>query len=98
MLLILIIFSFGIIIAFDLIIDTCPLNIIVNIGSGKPTRLKDLMDELILYRKSTSKVTSIPTPEFQKKVQVRNSYLDTSYLNSFGFSIVKPIHEMVYKL
>ena len=84
--------------AIDLIIDTCPLNIIVNIGSGKPTRLKDLMDELILYRKSTSKVTSIPTPEFQKKVQVRNSYLDTSYLNSFGFSIVKPIHEMVYKL
>tara|TARA_B100000424_G_scaffold269552_1_gene266765 strand:- start:302 stop:1141 length:840 start_codon:yes stop_codon:yes gene_type:complete len=60
-------------------------NDIINIGSGKPTKIKDV----IMYCKnslgSKSKIESIEPPEFHKIVQVKNMYLDVNKLHKTGF-------------
>jgi nucleoside-diphosphate-sugar epimerase len=84
--------------AIDLIIDSCPFNKVVNIGSGKPAKLKDLVNMVCLKRNSTSRIKSIPTPEFHRLVQVRDAYLDTSFLKSLGFETKKSIYEEVLNL
>ena len=84
--------------AIDIIIDYCPFNKIVNVGSGKPIKLKELIDIVRLNRNSASRITSIATPDFHKLVQVRDAYLDTSYLSSLGFNARKSIYEEVINL
>ena len=84
--------------AIDVIIADCPVDKIINVGSGKPIKLKELIDIVRLNSNSTSKITSIATPDFHKLVQVRDAYLDTSYLSSLGFKPIKSIYEEVVSL
>ena len=71
---------------------------IINIGSGKPTVLKDIVAIAQQFSNSTSKVNIIEPPHFHKVVQVRDAYLDNSKLTSYGYSIRYSTEDMVKKL
>ena len=71
--------------AINLIIANGKVNSIYNVGSGKPTRFIDLMNKAKIAFNSSSEFVSIPTPEFHKLVQVKDSYLEISDLLSLGF-------------
>jgi nucleoside-diphosphate-sugar epimerase len=71
--------------AINLLIEKGNVNEIYNIGSGKKYFLKNIISSCIKVLNSKSKITSIPTPEFHKIVQVKNMYLDNKKLLSAGF-------------
>ena len=71
--------------AIEIIINKGKLDSIYNVGSGKPTRFIDLMNKAKKAFKSSSEFNNIPTPEFHKLVQVRDSYLEISDLLALGF-------------
>jgi nucleoside-diphosphate-sugar epimerase len=73
------------VIAIDLIINKGKINSIYNVGSGKPTCFINLMNKAKIAFNSSSEFSSIPTPEFHKLVQVRDSYLEISDLLELGF-------------
>ena len=64
---------------------SAPINQIINIGSGRPTKIKDIM----LYAKkklnSKSNFNSIEAPDFHKVVQIKNMFLDNTKLKNLGF-------------
>jgi len=71
--------------AIELIINNGKLDSIYNVGSGKPTRFIDLMNKAKKAFNSSSEFNNIPTPEFHKLVQVKDSYLEISDLLALGF-------------
>ncbi len=71
--------------AIELIISIGKLDSIYNVGSGKPSRFIDLMNKAKEVFNSSSEFNNIPTPEFHKLVQVRDSYLEISDLLALGF-------------
>ena len=72
--------------AIKLCIDKLPENEIINIGSGIPQNFKQMIDFVIKETKSTSKIYSIPPPEFHKIVQIQNMYLNIDKLKSIGYN------------
>jgi nucleoside-diphosphate-sugar epimerase len=72
--------------AIDLAIRTSPLRTIINVGSGEPSKFIDLLQHAKFEFGSSSQFVSIPSPDFHKKVQVRDAYLDISILKSLGFT------------
>jgi nucleoside-diphosphate-sugar epimerase len=71
--------------AIKLCMDKSPTNQIINIGSGKPYKLLDMINKSIEYSKSKSKIIYIDSTNFHDIVQVRHSYLDIAKLISYGF-------------
>lgn len=71
--------------ALHLLMKEAPVNKIINVGSGKPSKMKDIIDEAVKILSSKSQIKSINSPEFHKIVQVKDMYLDVSYLKSLGF-------------
>ena len=84
--------------AVDLVLAKSPVNMTINIASGEPTKLKDAIDIVHAHHQSKSRIFNIPTPEFHKIVQVRDAYLDTSFIKSLGFTITKPILKEIINL
>lgn len=72
--------------AIDLLIEKGEENSIYNIGTGVPIKFYDLLSKAKLHKNSSSKFKNIPTPDFHKIVQVRDSFLDVSKLSNLGFS------------
>lgn len=79
-------------------IDNAPVNEIINIGMGEPSKLVDVINKAIKEADSKSKVTVIKPPHFHDVVQVEHSYLDVSKLNSYGYKPKYSIDEIVTKL
>lgn len=75
-----------------------PINEIINIGSGKPYLFLDIINEAISYAESSSRIIDINPTHFHNVVQVRDSYLDTTKLNSFGYQCDYTIHDIVKRL
>ena len=71
--------------AIHLVMEHGELNTIYNIGSGEPTYLRDVIDIAVKLTDSKSKISSIPTPDFNKQVQAKDFYLNTAKLASLGF-------------
>jgi nucleoside-diphosphate-sugar epimerase len=71
--------------AIDLIISTSADQRILNIGTGVPTKFIDLLDRAKLDFASGSNLVSISTPDFHKKVQVRDAYMEVLELKKLGF-------------
>jgi len=71
--------------AIKLCMDKSPTNQIINIGSGKPYKLLDMINKSIEYSNSKSKIIHIESTNFHDIVQVRHSYLDIAKLISYGF-------------
>lgn len=78
--------------------DYAPTNQIINIGSGEPNMLGDLIQRAIQYSESNSKIIKIEPTEFHNIVQVRHSYLDISKLKSYGFCPKDNIDTTLHRL
>ena len=75
-----------------------PVNEIINIGSGKPHLFLDIVNRAIKVANSPSKIIEINPTHFHNVVQVRDSYLDTTKLKSFGYESKYDIDYIVNKL
>ena len=74
------------------------INNTINIGSGVPTKFIDVMNYVKNKTNSPSNFNFIDPPHFHKVVQVRDMYLETSFLKSLGFIQSIDIYEGVDKL
>ena len=66
-------------------VETSPTNEIINIGSGKPHQIKDMLEYVRNKVESKSKFISIESPEFHKVVQIKDMYLDVTKLKNLGY-------------
>jgi nucleoside-diphosphate-sugar epimerase len=71
--------------AIDLIIKSQPDRTIINVGTGNPTKFGDLLERAKTVFASESRLIPISTPDFHRKVQVKDAYLDVSTLAEIGF-------------
>lgn len=78
-------------VALDCVLENAPYGMTINVGSGEPVQFIDLMKRAKEIFRSKSDLISIPTPEFHKIVQIRDAWLDTSILRSYGFVPKHPI-------
>lgn len=62
------------------------INEIVNIGTGKPTKILEVAKYAKEKTGSQSSFKSVKPPDFHRIVQVENMYLDVGKLSSLGFS------------
>jgi nucleoside-diphosphate-sugar epimerase len=71
--------------AIQHVINNCPSNTIINIGSNNPVTVRTVIDYAKSACNSQSEITSIDTPSFHKQVQARDFWLDTTKLNLLGW-------------
>lgn len=83
--------------AIKLVLDKGPVNEVYNIGSGKPTWFKDLIDHVIKETSSLSAITNIPPPVFHSNVQASDIYLDVSKIRNIGFEPKMDIYKEILK-
>jgi nucleoside-diphosphate-sugar epimerase len=72
--------------AVALCVDYGKLDTIYNIGNGIPYLTKDIIYYAHKKSNSKSKIVEVPVPEFHKKVQTSNFWMDISKLQSLGYS------------
>lgn len=71
--------------AINLVIKNGDKNTIINIGSGKPQKIIEIVERVRQKVGSTTKFNFVSPPHFHKIVQIENMYLDTTKLKSLGF-------------
>ena len=71
--------------SINLIVTNGPLNEIFNVGSGTPTKIRDVIEIAKDIFNSSSKINSIPSPKFAKLVSPKNFYMNIDKLNLLGF-------------
>lgn len=71
--------------AFKLLIESSELNQIYNVGSGQPAYFYDILELAKNYLGSKSKFISVDAPDFYKKVQCKNFYLNLDKLSTYNF-------------
>ena len=85
--------------AIKLILEKGKVDEIYNIGSGKQTSVKEVLDlarDMCNYR---GNLISIDTPDFHKVVQgLQHFYLDTSKLDRLGFNYLYDTKDIVSEL
>lgn len=79
-------------------IDIAPINQIINIGNGKPYIFLQLINLAKEYSKSTSNLITINPSKFHDIVQVKNCYLDTTKLQSYGYKNTWLIDDVIKKI
>ena len=84
--------------AIDLCLEKAPVNEIINIGSGDKIEFKHIIDLARNYTSSQSKIGTMKVPEFHKKVQVTNFYMNVDKLKSLGFLPKISIEEGIKEL
>ena len=84
--------------AINCIIETGPLDSIINVGCGEPIKFKKLIDLAVKVLDSKSEITSIDPPDFHKLVQVKDMYLDVEKLRSLNFNPEIKIEEGIKEL
>jgi nucleoside-diphosphate-sugar epimerase len=84
--------------AIDLIIEKAEKNQIINVGTGVPQLFSDIINEAVKVFGSKSEIKSVEVPDFHKRVQVKNSWLETSKLVSLGFMPAHPIMKEIINL
>lgn len=72
--------------AIKLICNNGNMNEIYNIGSGQPTTIYDIISKAKEYLVSKSTIKFKEAPEFHKIVQAKNFWLDTTKLQTLGFT------------
>lgn len=71
--------------AINLVLLKSEKNSIINIGSGIPHKIIDIVSYVKKKTGSASKFNFINTPDFHKVVQIEDMYLDVAKLKSLGF-------------
>jgi len=79
-------------------IEKAPYNETINIGSGEPTRFRNVIDEAIKITNSKSNIRNMEATRFHNIVQVRHSYLDTAKLKSYGYELTRDMTSIVKEL
>lgn len=75
-----------------------PTNQIINIGSGKPYLLLNVVKKVIEISGSTSKIIDIHPTHFHNIVQIKDSYLDTTKMKNIGYACQYDIDTIVTRL
>ena len=75
-----------------------PVNGIYNVGSGRPILFRDMILLAHTVLGSKSHIHSIKPPDFHKKIQVKDFWLDTTKINSFGIVNKSSPFEKLYRM
>ena len=81
--------------AIHFCIHNAPTNEIINIGSGEKYKFGELMMYAYAKLNSKSYMEEIPPSKFHKVVQVRDMYLDTFKINSYGWFPGKTVYNAI---
>lgn len=84
--------------AINLICTKGNKNEIYNISSGKPTKLKDLINLACKYTNSKSEINYIKPPSFHENVQNKDFWMDNSKITELGFKQTIFIEDIVREL
>ena len=84
--------------AIDLICREGKKNEVFNISSGKPTRLKDLIDLAFKFSDSKSQINYIETPNFHSSVQTKDFWMDNKKITELGFKQTIFLEDIVREL
>ena len=72
--------------ALKLCMEKAPLNEILNIGTGKPHSIREILEYSKKSLNSKGKLNSITPPTFHDIVQVKNMYLNVEKLSALGYT------------
>ena len=72
--------------AIKTVLDKGKLNEIYNISNNEPVVFRDAIDHIVKKFKSNSVIENIEPPEFHKKVQVKDMYLNSQKLFDLGYT------------
>ncbi len=84
--------------AIKLVVDSAPLNSIINIGSGIPYKFRYLIEEARLITGSNSEIEESSPPASHKILQVKDMCLEVEQLKSLGFEPIISIEEGIGEL
>jgi nucleoside-diphosphate-sugar epimerase len=84
--------------AINLCVNCAKTNDIINIGTGRRQRFRDIVDFAIKETNSTSKINSIDAPPFHKTVQSKNMRLDNTKISQLGFKPEINIYDGIRQL
>ena len=84
--------------AINLICRKSKKNEIYNVSSGKPTKLKDIIDLACKITGSNSKINYIKAPSFHKNVQSKDFWMDNQKITELGFKQKISIEEIINEL
>ncbi|ARV58989.1 hypothetical protein BZZ01_10370 [Nostocales cyanobacterium HT-58-2] len=84
--------------AIYLVMESAPLNSVINIGSGIPYQLKDVIYQLKTIIGSHSKINLCSAPEFYKITQPKDIVLDVNKLKLLGFQPTVTFEEGMMEL
>ncbi len=84
--------------SINLIITKSPSNQIYNIGSGRPTKIRDVIEIAKSLLNTTSKINSIHTPKFHTIVSPKNFYMNIDKLTALGFKQKITLEEGIAQL
>ena len=71
---------------------------ILNIGSGKPTKIKYLIELSKKITNSSSKINYINQPEFHEKVQNKDFWMENNKIKELGFNQTISLEKIVEEL
>lgn len=71
--------------AISLVLNKASNNNVINISSGQPQKILDIVSYVKEKVNSQSKFNFIETPDFHKVVQIEDMYMDNSKLKNLGF-------------
>lgn len=84
--------------AIDKVLRSCPLNTVINVGSGRAYRFGNLMSLARNLLGSHSQILSREPSSFHEQVQVRNFWMNVDKIKALGFapkvSIEKGLEEL----
>ena len=84
--------------AINLICNKGNINEVYNVSSGKPTKIKTIIDLAQKYLNSTSSLNSIKAPIFHSNVQSQDFWMNNKKLEELGFIQKISIEEIVKEL
>ena len=84
--------------AIELICKKGDKNEIYNVGSGKPTKIKYLIELSMKITNSNSKINYINQPDFHQKVQNKDFWMENHKIKELGFSQTISIEKIIEEL
>tara|TARA_B100000401_G_C52642043_1_gene641201 strand:- start:411 stop:815 length:405 start_codon:yes stop_codon:yes gene_type:complete len=84
--------------AIELICTKGEKNEIYNVGSGKPTKIKYLIELSKKITNSSSQINYINQPEFHEKIQNKDFWMENNKLKELGFKQTISLEQLVAEL
>ena len=78
--------------------EILPVNEIYNVGSGRPILFRDMILLAHSVLNSKSNISSMESTEFHKRIQVKDFWMDTGKINSYGIICKSSPYERLYRM